>query len=77
MKNFLNEIRIKRFDSNLEKCRKKALKLYDEKQNTVVCKYCGQLLLKNEAGCVYNIRNQTLEFFMKTVLRKTNILEQR
>lgn len=52
----------KKFDKQLEKERKKAQELYDKKQDTVVCSYCGNLLLKNEAGCVYDIENKEMTF---------------
>ena len=62
--------KIKKFDKQLEKEREKAQKLYDEKGNTVVCKYCGQLLPKNEAGCVYDIVNKNLTFHHEECFNK-------
>ncbi len=56
----MNEI--KKFDKQLEKARKKAQELYDKKQDTVVCSYCGKLLSKKEAGCVYDIINKKITF---------------
>lgn len=55
-------LKIKKFDKQIEKERKKAQKLYDKKQDIVICKYCKQLLPKNEAGCIYDIEKKELEF---------------
>lgn len=56
-------LKIKKFDKGLEKVRKRAQILFDKKQETVVCKYCGKLLLKKEAGSVYDIEKAELSFF--------------
>ena len=52
----------KKFDKQLEKERKKAQELYDKKQDTVVCSYCGELLPKKEADSIYDIENKELTF---------------
>ena len=51
-----------KFDRQIEKERKKAQKLYDKKQDTVVCSYCGKLLKKNEADSIYDIEKKELTF---------------
>ena len=56
----MNEI--KKFDKLLEKERQKAQKLYDKKQDTVVCSYCGKLLSKYEADSIYYIDKKELTF---------------
>lgn len=47
-----------KFKRQIEKERKKAQKLYDKKQDTVVCSYCGKLLKKNEADSIYDIEKK-------------------
>ena len=54
--------KIKKIDKQLERERKKAKELYNKKQEIVVCEYCGKLLLKNEASCIYDIENKELTF---------------
>ena len=54
--------KIEKFDKKLEKERKKAQELYDKKQDTVVCSYCGELLSKKEADSIYDIKNKELTF---------------
>ena len=53
---------VKRFDKQLEKVRQKAQKEYDKKQDTVVCEYCGKLLPKQEAGCIYDIKKNEMTY---------------
>lgn len=62
--------KIKRLDKQLEKERQKAQKLYDKKQNTVVCEYCGNLLLKNEAGCIYDIVKKEMTYHHEKCFNK-------
>lgn len=62
--------KIKKFDKQLEKIRKEATKLYNEKQDTVVCSYCGGLIPKNEAGCIYDIEKQQLLFHHEECFNK-------
>lgn len=49
-------LKIKKFDKQIEKEKQKAQELYNKKQNTVVCQYCGQLLKKEEA--LYQIQQR-------------------
>lgn len=60
----------KKFDKQLKKTIEKAQKLYDKKRDTVVCSYCGNLLLKKEAGCVYDIENKDLTFHHEECFNK-------
>ena len=55
-------LKIKKFDKQLEKERKKAEKIYKEKQDTVVCMYCSKLMKKNEGSSIYDIGKKELEF---------------
>ena len=59
----IGNIKCKRLDSNLEKEKERAIKLYNEKSDTVVCQYCGKLLKKKEAGMTYDIANKEISFF--------------
>ena len=55
-------LKIKKFDKKIEKEKQKAQELYNKKQNTVVCQYCGQLLKKEEADSIYDIEKKELTF---------------
>ena len=59
-----------KFERQIEKERKKAQKLYDKKQDTVICSYCGELLKKNEADCIYDIEKKELTFCHSTCFDK-------
>ena len=63
IKNIIGEIKFKKLNNQLNKELEKANKLYKEKSDTVVCKYCGKLLKKQESGQYYDIPNQELVFF--------------
>ncbi len=62
--------KIKKFDKELEKIRQQTQKIYDNKQDTVVCEYCGKLLLKNEAGCIYDIENKKMTYHHEECFNK-------
>jgi len=55
-------LKIKKFDRQLEKERKQANEIYKEKQNTVVCQYCGKLMNKSEGSCIWDIEKKELTF---------------
>ena len=54
--------KIKKFDKQIEKIRKQAQELYNGKQDVVVCEYCGNLLSKSEAGCIYDIEKNEMTY---------------
>ena len=52
----------KRFNNVLDEAVKRANKLHKDKSSTVICVYCGQLLLKSEAAVVYDISQHQMEY---------------
>ena len=66
----LSKMVIKKLDSQLNKELQKANSIHKNKYNTVVCKYCGQLLPKQEAGAMWDITNQQLYYFHEDCFNK-------
>ena len=50
------------WNNNLKKEQEKATTVHKKKQDVVVCKYCGELLNKNEADCIWDIINQEMTY---------------
>lgn len=63
-------LKTKLFDRKIEKARKEAQTKYDKKQEVVYCEYCGELLLKKDASCVYDIENKKLTFHHEKCFNK-------
>lgn len=59
-----------RFNRGLEAAQHRANELHSKQFQTVVCVYCGRLLPKSEAGVVYNIENDTLEYSHEACFEK-------
>lgn len=56
------KIKTKIFDYKLKKCQQKAKKMIDKKGDVVICKWCGNLLKKQDADIIYNIEKNEVEF---------------
>ena len=63
MKHIITYIKYIAFKMKLRKGAKLAEKSYKDKQGTVICKYCGKLLSKNDAGMSYDIDTKEVKFF--------------
>lgn len=61
---------IRRFDSDLDVAEKRANKLNTAKGNTVVCSYCGGLLLKSEAGLIYDLTRDSVTYHHEECFQK-------
>ena len=66
----MNYFKYKNFKNEIDKQKEKAEKLYKKKQETVICEYCKQLLKKQDAGCIYDMKNKTLSFFHEDCFNK-------
>ena len=62
--------KIKKLDKQLSKELKKAKDLINKKQDTVICEYCGKLLLKKDAGSIYDIRKKEMTFHHEECFNK-------
>lgn len=55
--------RLKKFDDTMGVCVDRATELYNEaKGATVICSYCGKLMLKANAGVIYDIAKNELTY---------------
>lgn len=61
---------VARFDNNLGLVLERANRLHVKKRDTVVCVYCGGLLLKRDAGVVYDIAKDAIEYHHEQCFQK-------
>jgi len=64
------KLKVKLFESKLNKCKDRANNLYIQNGDVVVCEYCGQLLPKKEAGIIYDIEKNKIKFHHEDCFQK-------
>lgn len=66
------KLRNRKFFGGMDEAAKRANTLYNKKGGTVVCIYCGQLLLKKEAAVVYDLEKNENEYSHEKCWQKNN-----
>lgn len=66
----LGRVRIARLDNKLNLALERANRLHVKRRDTVVCVYCGGLLLNRNAGVVYDIAKGALEYHHEECFQK-------
>lgn len=72
LRNLIAEYRVKHLDNALMGVREKAIQVYNKKGDVVVCFYCGKLLPKSEAWCVYDIASGEIAYDHNECFEKYN-----
>ena len=66
----MNYFKYKNFKNEINKQKEEAEELYKKKKETVICEYCKKILKKQDAGCIYDMKNKTLSFFHEDCFNK-------
>lgn len=71
-----NKLRNKKFNKGIEFAQKRVNELYKNKSESVICFYCKQLMLKNEATIVYNMQTDEMECSHEKCWNENNIVHE-